>query len=144
MRCSPGVICNIIGKMSENMKRRIRDLGFGQLLNMKIDKLEDRALAMFLVRSVKEDPLRIEVGRKVLPITSEVVSLVFGIPSGCRSLPEFSYADKKEGRAALRSICDDKGLKRMFINRGGDYDRMGPVKSRGGLLSILQMPKKVK
>ena len=125
MRCSPGVICNIIGEMSENLKGRIRDLGFGQLLNMKLEKLEDRVLAMFLARSVKEDPLCIEVGRKVLPITAEAVRLVFGIPAGPRSLPDYSYGDKKEGRSALRKICDEKGLKKMFINRGGNYDRMG-------------------
>jgi hypothetical protein len=44
MRCSPDVIFNVIGEMSEVLKRRIRDLGFGELLHLKIDKLNNRAL----------------------------------------------------------------------------------------------------
>jgi hypothetical protein len=47
MRCSTGVICNVIGEISEALKERIRDLGFGELLHMKIDKLDDKALAFF-------------------------------------------------------------------------------------------------
>jgi hypothetical protein len=47
MRCSPGVIFNVIGKMSKALKGRIQDLGFGELLQMKIDKLDDRALGFF-------------------------------------------------------------------------------------------------
>jgi hypothetical protein len=47
MRCLPGIICNVIGEMSEALKGRIRDLGFGKLLHLKIDKFDDRALAFF-------------------------------------------------------------------------------------------------
>ena len=80
MRCSPGVIYNVIGEMSESLKKRIRDLGFGKLLHLRIDKLDERPLALFLVRCVKEDPLRLEVGRKILPLTPQALNLVFGIP----------------------------------------------------------------
>jgi hypothetical protein len=37
MRCCPGVIFNVIGEMSEALKGRIQDLGFGELLHLKID-----------------------------------------------------------------------------------------------------------
>jgi hypothetical protein len=47
MRCLPGVIFNVIGEMSEALKRRIQDLGFGELLQLKIDRLDDRALIFF-------------------------------------------------------------------------------------------------
>jgi hypothetical protein len=47
MRCSPGVIFNVIGEMSEAMKGRIQYLGFWVLLHLKIDKLDDRALVFF-------------------------------------------------------------------------------------------------
>jgi hypothetical protein len=47
MRCSPGVICNVIGEMSEALKGRFRELGFGELLLLKIDKLDDRHLVFF-------------------------------------------------------------------------------------------------
>jgi hypothetical protein len=47
MRCSLGVIFNVIGEMSESLKQRIQDLGFRELLHLKIDKLNDRALVFF-------------------------------------------------------------------------------------------------
>jgi hypothetical protein len=47
MRCSSGVICNVIGEMSEALKGRIQELGFGERLHLKIDKLDDRKLCLF-------------------------------------------------------------------------------------------------
>jgi hypothetical protein len=47
MRCSPGIFCNVIGEISEALKGRIRALGFGELLHLKIDKLDDRTLGLF-------------------------------------------------------------------------------------------------
>jgi hypothetical protein len=59
MRCSLGVILNVIGEMSEALKGRIQDLGFGELLQLKIDKLNDTTLGFFLLSCVAENPLRI-------------------------------------------------------------------------------------
>jgi hypothetical protein len=47
MRCSLGVMFNVIGEMSGVLKGRIRDLGFEELLHLKIDKLDDRTLYFF-------------------------------------------------------------------------------------------------
>jgi hypothetical protein len=47
MRCSPGVIYNVIGEMSKALKGRIQELGFVELLKLKIDKLDNRALGFF-------------------------------------------------------------------------------------------------
>jgi hypothetical protein len=49
MRCSLGVICNMIGEKSETLKGRIQELGFGELLHLKIDKLDNRTLKIFLL-----------------------------------------------------------------------------------------------
>jgi hypothetical protein len=125
MRCSPDVICNVIGEMSEALKGRIRDLGFGELLHMKIDKLDDRPLALFLVSCVIENPLRIQISKKVFPITVEVVHQVFGLPASGQSLPNYKPADKRAGRVELRKICEEKGLESMFRRRGGNYASLG-------------------
>jgi hypothetical protein len=125
MRCSPGVICNVIGEMSKALKGRIRDLGFGELLHMKIDKLDDRAFALFLVSCVVENPLRIQIGNKVLPIIAEVVHLVFSLPASGQSLPNYKLADKRAGRSELRKICDKKGLESMFRRCGCNYAGLG-------------------
>jgi hypothetical protein len=47
MRCSPGVIYNVIGEMSGALKGRIQELGFEELLHLKIDKLDDITLGLF-------------------------------------------------------------------------------------------------
>jgi hypothetical protein len=70
MMFSSGVIFNVIGKMSEALKGRVRDLGFGELLHLKIDKLDDRAPGFFLLSCVVENPDRIQIGNRVLPITA--------------------------------------------------------------------------
>jgi hypothetical protein len=80
MRCSLGVIFNVIGEMSEALKGRIRDLGFGELLQLEIGKLDDRAFGFFLLSCVAENLLRIHIGSKALPITAEDVHKVFGLP----------------------------------------------------------------
>jgi hypothetical protein len=54
---------------------------------------------MFLMSCVKEDPLRIEFLRKVLPFTPEAVHSVFGIPVGGDSFPVFDPQKKSLPRA---------------------------------------------
>jgi hypothetical protein len=125
MRCSPGVICNVIGEMCEALKGRIRELGFGELLLLKIDKLDDRTLGLFLLSYIEENPLRIQIGNMALPISAEVVHQVFGPPASGKSLPNYNAANKRAARADLRKLCDAKGLESMFTRRGGNYARLG-------------------
>jgi hypothetical protein len=116
MRCSLGVICNVIGEISEALKGRIQELGFGELLLLKIDKLDDRTLGLFL---------RIQIGNRALPISVEAVHQVFGLPASGKSLPNYNAADKRAARADLRKLCDTKGLESMFTRRGGNYVGLG-------------------
>jgi hypothetical protein len=85
MRSSPVIVRNVISDMSDQMKKRIEDAGFGSLLGMNIDKLEDKVLSMFVMDSIREDPLRIEVDSKKLAITTQVGHIVFGLPTGARN-----------------------------------------------------------
>jgi hypothetical protein len=101
--------------MPEPIKQRIRDIGFGDLLKLEIAKLEDRALAMFLMSCIKEDPLRIEFSGKVLPITPEAVHSVFGIPVEGDPFPVFNKQEKSTAKAELREKCDQLGMKEIFV-----------------------------
>ena len=112
MRCSPSVVREVIQDMPENLKQRIRDLGFGELLHFKIDKLEDRVLGMFLMSNIKDNPLRIDVSSKVLPITPLAVHKVFGIPLGGQRFYTYEHKMKSRGRSELRQICDHNGMKK--------------------------------
>jgi hypothetical protein len=122
MRCSPGVICNVIGEMFEALKGRIQELGFGELLLLKID---NRTLGLFLLSCVEENPLRIQIGNRALPISAEVVHQVFGLSTSGKSLPNYNVVDKIAARADLRKLGDVKGLESMFTRRGGNYARLG-------------------
>jgi hypothetical protein len=113
MRCSPGVILNVIGEMSEALKGRVQDLGFEELLHLEIDKLNDGALGFFSPELCCKNPLRIQIRNRVLPIIAEVVHQVFGLPSSGKSLPNYNAADKRAARADLRKLCDAKVLESM-------------------------------
>jgi hypothetical protein len=120
--------------MFEAMKGRIKDLGFGELVHLKIDKLDDIALGFFLLSCVVENPLGIQIGNRVLPIIAEVIQQVFGLPVIRKSLPNYNDADKRAARADLRKLCDSKGLESMFNRRGGNYAGLGSVMSPGGFI----------
>jgi hypothetical protein len=111
--------------MSEAMKGRIRELGFRELLLLKIGKLDDRTLGLFLLSCVEENPMRIQIGNRALPISAEAVHQVFGLPASGKSLPNYNAADKRAVRADLRKLCDAKGLASMFTRRGGNYAGLG-------------------
>jgi hypothetical protein len=100
-------------------------LGFGELLHLKIDKLDDRALCFFLLNCVVDNPLRIQIGNRALPITGETVQQVFGLPASGKSLPSYNAADKRDARAKLRNLCDEKGMESIFNRRGGNYAGLG-------------------
>jgi hypothetical protein len=125
MRCSLGVICNVIGEMSEALKGRIRELGFRELLHLKIDKLNDRTFGLFLLSCVEENPLGIQIGNMTLLISAEAVHEVFELPASGKSLPNYNAADKRVARADLRKLCDTKGLESMFTKCGGNYVGLG-------------------
>lgn len=127
MRCSPSAVYDLIEPMSENYKQRLTNMGFGEFLRFYNRSLEDRSLGMFLMKNVKNDPLRIEFSGKVLPITPEVVHRIFGLPIGGRPFPKFSAREKEEARKELRNICNQKGMRRMFETSdrpGANYTRL--------------------
>jgi hypothetical protein len=74
-------------------------------------------LVFFLLSCVEENPLRIQIGNRALPISAEAIHQVFGLPASGKSLPNYNVADKRATRADLRKLCDVKGLESMFTRR---------------------------
>jgi hypothetical protein len=95
---------------------------------LKIYKLDDKVLALFPISCVVENHLHIEIGNKVLPITTKVVNQVFDILASGQRLLDYKAAHKRAGRAGLRKICDKKGFQAMFRRRGGNYAGLGVSK----------------
>jgi hypothetical protein len=82
-------------------------------------------LVFFLLSCVEENPLRIQIGNRALPISAEAIHQVFGLPASGKSLPNYNVADKRATRADLRKLCDVKGLESMFTRHGGNYAGLG-------------------
>jgi hypothetical protein len=61
-------------------------------------------LVFFLLSCVAQNPLRIQIGNRVLPITTKVVHQMFGLPTSGHSLPNYNVADKRAGRASLMKL----------------------------------------
>jgi hypothetical protein len=87
--------------------------------------LDDRELGFFLLSCVAENPLRIQIANRVLPITVEAIHQEFGLPMSGQSLPNYNAAEKRASRAELRKLCDAKGLESLFRRRGGNYAGLG-------------------
>jgi hypothetical protein len=80
---------------------------------------------VFLLSCVVDNTLRIQIGNRALPITAEAVQQVFGLPVSGKHLPSYNATDKRDARAKLRKLCDEKGMESMFNRRGGNYAGLG-------------------
>jgi hypothetical protein len=78
-----------------------------------------------LLSCVEENPLRIQIGNRALPISAEAVHEVFGLSTSGKSLPNYNATDKRAARADLRKLCDVKCLESMFTRCGGNYAGLG-------------------
>jgi hypothetical protein len=103
MRCSPAAVNNTMLSLSDRVKVRLKDFCFGSLLIMNIEVPEDRVLEAFSLSSVHDNPLCIEVGGHLLPITAQVVHLVTDLPMGNKKFPELGFHDMTSTRSRFRS-----------------------------------------
>ncbi|TVU51766.1 hypothetical protein EJB05_03210, partial [Eragrostis curvula] len=114
VRCSPACVAKILSEMPEDSKRRVEQLGFPDLVKFKCDGIDDRALAMYLMNHIKDNPLRIEIKGRSLPITPQVVHDVMGTPIGGQDLPKKTYQELKSALASLHAECDENGMEALF------------------------------
>ena len=55
-----------------------------------------------------------------------MVHKILGIPIGGQSFLALNDKVNKAARKELRKICDDKEMKRLFEENGGNYGGLGP------------------
>jgi hypothetical protein len=93
MRCSPAAVNNTTLTLPDMVKVRLKGFCFGSLLIMNIEVPEDRVFEAFSLSSVHDNPLCIEVGGHLLPITPQVVHHVTDLPMGNQKFPELGFHD---------------------------------------------------
>jgi hypothetical protein len=102
MRCSPAAVNNAVLTLPDRVNERLKDLGFGLLLIMNIEGLEDRVLGAYLLSSVQDNPLCIKVVGGLLLITTQVVHLVTGLLRGNKKFPKLGYHEMTSARSRFR------------------------------------------
>jgi len=109
-RCNPKDVIDAINLMSGPQKEKIRDLGWGKILDITIDAVKRRELFKWLLTKV--DVLSMEIRgppHTILPITKHAVHIVLGVPTGTRPPSDHSYKEVNEEKARLATALGCQG-----------------------------------
>ena len=109
-RCNPKDVIDAINLMSGPQKEKIRDLGWGKILDITIDAVKSRELFKWLLTKVDVLSMEIRVPpHTILPITKHAVHIVLGVPTGTRPPPDHSYKEVNEEKARLATALGCQG-----------------------------------
>lgn len=93
-RCNPNDIIQTIQLLSDDQKDRIRALGWGRILDIKIDAVRSRKLYTWLLTKIDTINMVIHASaHTTLPINKHVVWTVMGVPPGTKPHPSYSYGE---------------------------------------------------
>jgi len=109
-RCNPKDVIDAINLMSGPQKEKIRDLGWGKILDITIDAVKRRELFKWLLTKVDVLSMEIRVPpHTILPITKHAVHIVLGVPTGTRPPSDHSYKEVNEEKARLATALGCQG-----------------------------------
>ncbi|XP_066360897.1 uncharacterized protein [Miscanthus floridulus] len=95
VRCNPRDVIFTTNLLNPQQYAAIKADGFGHLLRMKIDAIENKNLLTWLLDHTDPDRMLIRIGAgKVLPVTPQIISMVLGLPIRGENFKQYSW---KEG-----------------------------------------------
>ncbi|KAL6842122.1 hypothetical protein ACP4OV_028101 [Aristida adscensionis] len=107
VRCNPGDVVAVISKMTDEQRQIVSKLGFSDLLGIRLEALECRALLPWLMDRIDPTDMIMRVGPgKELPITPREIGLVLGLPTSGRTIKELPWKEAVECR---RLFCEAIG-----------------------------------
>ncbi|KAG8096436.1 hypothetical protein GUJ93_ZPchr0013g35784 [Zizania palustris] len=109
--------------MHHELEESVRNIVFGHILDFKLDGIDDRALALFLMNHIRDEPLSIMVGSKVLPINSAVVHVVLGILIGGVKIYYLDNLECEDMIADFVSIPRARSFTSTIIEKIASADR---------------------
>ena len=105
VRCNSRDVIFTTNLLNPHQYAAIEADGFGHLLRMKIDAVENKNLLTWLLDHTDPDRMLIRIGAgKVLPITPQIISMVFGLPIGGENFKQYSW---KEGIIFRQQLISD-------------------------------------
>ncbi|XP_066389768.1 uncharacterized protein [Miscanthus floridulus] len=105
VRCNPRDVIFTTNLLNPQQYAAIEADGFGHLLRMKIDALENKNLLTWLLDHTDPDRMLIRIGAgKVLPITPQIISMVLGLPIRSQTFKQYSW---KEGIIFRQQLISD-------------------------------------
>ncbi|CAL4907784.1 unnamed protein product [Urochloa decumbens] len=83
VRCEPSRICEVMSLLNEPQRKKVKELGFGCLLDFNMDQQGSRRLIKWLMDRLDPETMVLDLGgTKKLPITEHVVWCVLGLHRG--------------------------------------------------------------
>ncbi|KAG8091570.1 hypothetical protein GUJ93_ZPchr0012g18949 [Zizania palustris] len=135
-RCAPSLVVGLRNSLHHGIEESVRNIGFGHILEFKLDGIDDRALVFFLMNHIRDEPLSIVVGSKVLPINVAAVHAVLGIPIGGVKIYYLDNLECDDMIADFVSIPRARFFTSAIIEKIASADR----ESHDGYLSYGKLP----
>ncbi|CAL4907786.1 unnamed protein product [Urochloa decumbens] len=83
VRCEPNKICEVVALLNEPQREKLKELGFGCLLDFKMNKLGSRHLIVFVMDHFHPDTMVLDFGgNRKLYISEHTVWCVLGLQRG--------------------------------------------------------------
>lgn len=84
-RTTPAQLLQVIKKLNKDQVQAVKDIGFGSLLEMKINMIPAR-LGHYVVDNFDDNELTINTENSEIKVTAEMISELLGIPSGGKKI----------------------------------------------------------
>ncbi|KAI3810670.1 hypothetical protein L1987_20292 [Smallanthus sonchifolius] len=108
-------LINCFANFNEDQKRKVNDMGFKPVLNLKLDSIPTE-LAFWMVQNYNAYTSTLNVGTRLIHITPEVVHRVMGIPLGTIPIEEKRPSGKDAVVVEWRSFYKNTiWIKRLFV-----------------------------
>ena len=109
-RCVPGDVMAAAEALTPQAKRKVTDIGFGNMLNLKLKRLGTREGIMFLMLlsdvSSNDESFIIRVSEhSLIDVTAQGVGSVLGVPVG--NGKEHNLGKPKDHRAPYDNLCNE-------------------------------------
>ncbi|KAK9053285.1 hypothetical protein SSX86_029918 [Deinandra increscens subsp. villosa] len=91
LRCSSGNLTIVINNLSDGQKKDVKEMGFGNLLNLSIHSIPT-AFGYFLLKNYDSETDILNDGENKIKISSELIKEVFQIPNGGKEVEQVERA----------------------------------------------------